>query len=121
VKIIALLLFTFGMGFAQQTPPREGNFSIRFEPAVKLQTGVEVPFQITVKNAIRQPLTSAKVTLQIATPDGADVKVFPAPAMDPGVYMAKPIFPKSGEWNVLVEVRRADQVSSRTIQFTVAE
>ena len=114
----ALLLCTLGLLPAQE---REGNFNIRFEPTAKLQTGVQVPFQITVTDALRKPLLNAKVTLQIELADHTQTKVFPAPATDPGVYVAKPVFPVSGEWTVYVEVRHDDQMSNRTIQFTVAQ
>jgi hypothetical protein len=49
------------------------------------------------------------------------VKVFDAPAVGPGVYIAKPVFPEAGQWNVYVEVRRGDAISARTIQFYVPE
>ncbi len=118
MKIAALLLCALGLLLAQE---RDGNFNIRFEPSAKLQTGVEVPFQITVTDAIHKPLPHAKVTLQIELADHTQTKVFPAPETQPGIYVAKPIFPVSGEWTVYVEVRRDDQMSNRAIQFTVAE
>ncbi len=118
MKFAALLLCAFGLLLAQE---REGNFDIRFEPTAKLQTGVEVPFQITVNDALHKPLPDAKVTLQIETTDHSHVKVFPAPAINPGVYVAKPIFPVSGEWSVYVEVRRDNAMTARTIQFSVPE
>ncbi len=118
MKFAALLLCTFGLLLAQE---REGNFEIRFEPTAKLQTGIEVPFQITVNDALHKPLPDAKVTLQIEMTDHSHVKVFPAPAINPGIYVAKPIFPISGEWNVYVEVRRNNAMTARTIQFSVPE
>lgn len=121
VKIAALLLCTLGLLVAQQAPEREGNFDIRFEPAAKLQTGVQVPFRITVADALHKPVTQAKVTLQIEMLDGTRVQVFPAPGTDPGVYIAKPVFPISGEWNVYVEVHRSNQMSARTVEFSVPE
>jgi YtkA-like len=122
VKIAATLLCASALLLAQQPPPEgEGNFGIRFEPTAKLQTGVQVPFRITVTNNLRNPLTDAKVTLQISMTDDTRLQVFPAPATGPGVYVAKPIFPVSGEWNLYVEVRRRDRMSSRAIQFSVPE
>ena len=100
---------------------REGNFAIRFEPTAILQTGVPVPFEITVNNDLHKPLQNAKVTLRIETPEHKEVKVFPAPAVSPGVYVAKPVFPEAGQWSIYVEARRDDAVSSRTIEFSVAE
>ena len=100
---------------------REGNFDIRFEPTAKLQTGVQVPFEIHVNDALHQALTNAKVTLQIELPDHSHTKVFSGPATAPGVYLAKPIFPVTGEWNIYVEAHRNDQMSARTIQFNVPE
>jgi hypothetical protein len=118
VKCIAFLLCAFGLLTAAE---REGNFEIRFEPTAKLQTGVEVPFEIHINDAIHKPLIDAIVTLQIEMPDHTHRKVFRAPAIDRGVYMAKPIFPLPGEWNVCVEAHRNGEMSTRTIQFNVLE
>ena len=118
MKFIVLLLCAFGMLLAQE---HQGNFIIRFEPKAKLQTGVQVPFEISVKDSLKNPLPDAKVTLQIEMTDHSHVQVFPAPAINPGVYTAKPIFPVSGDWSIYVEVRRDNEMSSRTIQFSVQE
>lgn len=116
------LFFVCALGLlAQSAPERPGNFNVRFEPTAKLQTGAEIPFQITVTDALRKPLIQARVTLQIETLDGKNVKVFKAPAVNPGVYIAKPVFPFSGEWNVYVEVHRNNEMSARTIEFSVPE
>jgi len=100
---------------------REGNFDIRFEPTAKLQTRAQIPFQITVKDARHQPLVNAKVTLQIGNQDPRETQIFPAPQVGPGLYVAKPIFPGSGEWNVYVEVERDRLRSARTLQFAVVD
>jgi hypothetical protein len=118
VKVLIVLLCALGLLAAQS---QEGDFNIRFEPTAKLQTNVEVPFSITVRDSLRKPLPDAKVTLQIETKEGMHVKVFPASAISPGAYIAKPVFPISGEWNVYVEVRRGNELSARTIQFQVSE
>ena len=120
MKFVTLLLSVLGLMWAQQGPEPDGNFDIRFEPTAKLQAAVQVPFQITVRDARKQPLTDAKVTLQIETLDHNRVKVFRAAALDPGIYVAKPLFPVAGDWNVYVEVRRGEQMTSRTIQFSVS-
>jgi hypothetical protein len=126
VKFAALLICVLSFAAAQE---RDGNFSIRFEPTAVLQTDAPIPFQITVHDADHKPLADAKVTLQIETANHGDVKVFPAPPLDqrasPGIYIAKPVFPHSGEWNVYVEVHRQngrwDEMSARTIQFNVPQ
>jgi hypothetical protein len=115
---LALLLCAFGILAAAV---REGNFVIRFEPTALLQAKAPIPFRITVNDALQKPLIQATVTLQIETVDHKDVKVFKAPAIADGVYMAKPVFPVSGEWSVYVEVRRGDAITGRTIQFNVPE
>ncbi len=79
-----------------------------------LQTEAQIPFEIKVTNDLHQPLHEAKVTLQIETKDHQQVKVFKAPEVTEGVYLAKPVFPQTGEWSILVEVHRNDQVSTRT-------
>jgi hypothetical protein len=98
---------------------REGNFTIRFEPKAVLQTDAQIPFTISVSNGLHQPVREAKVTLQIETKDHQNVKVFKAPEVTAGEYLAKPIFPAAGEWSVYVEVQRNDQTSSRTLEYTV--
>jgi YtkA-like len=118
VKYSVLLLCAFGLLGAVE---REGNFDIRFEPTAKLQTGVEVPFEIHINDALHKPLTDATVALQIEMPDHTHTKVFRAPAIAPGVYLAKPIFPVTGEWNVYVQAHRNNQMSARTIPFNVPE
>jgi acetylornithine deacetylase/succinyl-diaminopimelate desuccinylase-like protein len=117
VKAAALLLLAATTLIPAE---REGNFTIRFEPKAILQTGTPVPFEIDVNDSLHKPVQQATVTLQIETPEHKNVKLFRAPASEPGVYVAKPVFPESGEWNVYVEVRLADQLSSRMIQFNVA-
>ena len=100
---------------------REGNFTIRFEPKAILQTGVTVPFEISVTDSRHNPVAQAEVKLYIETADGRDRKLFVAPAITTGVYLAKPVFPEAGDWKVDVEVRRNDQFSTRSLQFNVRE
>ena len=118
MRCIVLLLCAFGVLTAVE---REGNFEIRFESTAKLQTGVDVPFEIHVSDALHKPLIDATVTLQIEMSDHSHIKVFPAPAVSPGVYLAKPVFSAAGEWNVYVQARRDDQMSARTILFNVPQ
>ena len=118
MKSIALLLCALGLLSAVE---REGNFDIRFEPTAKLQTGVQVPFEIHITDALHKPLPDAKVTLQIEMPDHTHIQVFPAPATAAGVYLAKPVFSLAGEWNIYVEAHRNNEMSARTIEFNVPE
>jgi hypothetical protein len=37
------------------------------------------------------------------------------------VYLAKPVFPEAGDWNIDVEVRQSDRFTSRSLQFNVHE
>ena len=96
---------------------------MRFEPTAVLQAKVAVPFRIQVMDAGNRPLTFATVDLEIARQDGSQPAKFKAPAADeramPGAYIAKPVFPASGEWNVTARAKRQDLESNRTIQFTV--
>ena len=121
MKFLALLVPALALVFAQQGQLREANLDIRFEPTAKLQTQVPVPFQITVRDSLNKPFIQGKVTLQIETTEHRNVKVFNAPMTAPGIYIAKPVFPEAGEYNVYVEVRRDDRMSARTIQFSVAQ
>ena len=117
---LAAVIGSFGTA-AGQEELQPGNYDIRFEPTAKLQTGVQVPFQITVRDPLQKPLIDAKVTLRIETPTGEKTDLFKAPATDPGVYLAKPVFPTAGQWNVTADVRRDNKESSRTIEFNVAQ
>ena len=119
MKVLALLVCTAGLLLSQA---REGNFAIRFEPDAVLQTNAPVPFKITAQDSLKNPVVGATVTLQIETVDHHHVKVYKAPAIDQnGTYMAKAVFPVSGEWNVYVEVHRNGAMSARTIQYNVPE
>ena len=114
---LPVFLWASALLFAQ----KEGNYTLRFEPKAILQTDVPVPFEITVNDDLGKPLQQAKVTLQIETTDHRQVKVFPAPAISAGVYMAKPVFPDAGEWSIYVEARRNDRLTARTLKFTVSK
>jgi len=117
VKSFCLFLALNLLAFAG----RDGNFVIRFEPKAILQAEAQIPFEINVMNSLKQPLHEAKVTLQIETKDHQAVKIFNAPEVTRGLYLAKPVFPEAGEWTVTVEVHRNDQVTTRTSDFTISK
>lgn len=118
VKLLFALLFAVGLVLAQDPP---ANFRIRFEPTAKLQTGVQVPFEIHILDAHDQPVREAKVLLVCTqTEDDAGIRT-EGKAISPGVYVAKPVFPKTGAWNVQVRARREGRESTRVAQFNVAE
>jgi|SRR5947209_15425565 len=113
--LLVLALSTSLLG--QQIRP--GNFTIYAEPTAKLQTDAEIPFQIRVTDDLNKPLVNATVTLQIETQDGRYVQVFRAPAVDRGVYLAKPSFRAPGVWNIYIKVDRNYLESNRTFQYNV--
>lgn len=119
VKTILLFLFLTALVLAQGT---EGNFKIRFEPTAKLQTAVEVPFTITVTDSRLQPVSSALIhmTCRLADDTSTEVRV-EGKMVTAGTYIAKPIFPKAGTYDVRVEVVRNDKTTSRSIQYNVAD
>ncbi|MCU1294735.1 MAG: hypothetical protein JWP08_3585 [Bryobacterales bacterium] len=123
VKIFVLVLGLMGLfgtaGLSGRQELQEGNYDIRFEPTARLQTGAQIPFQITVRDSLGKPLVDAKVTLQIETADHQRAVTFKAPAVDQGVYLAKPVFPSAGQWSVLVEVHRDQRESARTIEYSI--
>ena len=98
---------------------REANFDIRFDPTAILQTGTEIRFNIAIKDADRKPVHGAQVTLRIETAEHEQTKTFRATEMDTGLYMAKPVFPVRGQWDVTIEARRDDAMSTRTKQYYV--
>jgi hypothetical protein len=118
-----LILGLLGIGLALAAPDvKEGNFTIRFEPSAKLQTNVEVPFDVRITDDRNNPLQSnAKVELAIAPENQAPVKTVKAWFVQPGLFIAKPVFPYDGQWAVTVTARINDRVTARTITFTVAE
>jgi len=113
------MVFLPGLLTAQQM--QEGNYKIRFEPTAKLQTGTRVPFEVTVTDDRQQPLVDAKVLLTCTELQSGTEFETEARATTPGVYIAKPEFPKTGTWRIRVLVTRNDKRSSRVIQFTVPE
>jgi hypothetical protein len=115
VKIFAFVFLALGSAFAQ----RDGNFDIRFEPTATVQTGVQIPIRINVEDARKKPLGNATVTLEITTKEPLDTKILPATETEVGTYIAKPIFPHSGEWNLYVEVERGGAKTTRTKQVLV--
>lgn len=98
---------------------RLGNFTIRFEPTARLQTEAEIPFHIRITDDLGKPLPDAKVTLTIETDDHASVKVYKAPAIDEGVYVAKPVFPAPGTWRVRIDVKRNELIGSKVEEYSV--
>lgn len=101
---------------------KEGNFTIRFEPTAKLQPNVEVPFEVRVSDDRNRPLEpNAKVDLAIAPENKDVVKTVKAWYVQPGVFIAKPVFPSDGQWAVTARVRINDRVTTRTITFTVTD
>jgi hypothetical protein len=118
VRLLPGFLVAAALLFAQDPP---ANFRIRFEPTAKLQTGVQVPFEIHILDAHDQPVREAKV-LFVCSQSEADAGIkSEGKAVSPGVYVAKPIFPKTGTWNIQVSARREGRESTRVAQFNVAE
>lgn len=120
LKIPLCVVAFFGVvaaAFGQQL--RDANFEIYFEPTAILQTGTEIPFQITVKDALHKPVHGARVTLQVETPEHQNTKVYKAAEIQAGTYIAKPLFPVKGRWNVYVEAYRDDQMTARTIEYYI--
>ncbi|MGC2657147.1 MAG: FixH family protein [Bryobacteraceae bacterium] len=115
----AILLLCGLTLFAQRV--HNGNFTIRFEPTAILQSKAPIPFEIHVTDPDHHPVIGAKVELDIEMTDHSHAETFKAPSTGPGVFMAKPVFPEAGHWNVEVLVRRADQESDATLDFNVPE
>jgi hypothetical protein len=119
VRLLALILCISGLLFAANEV--EGNFTIRFEPTAKLQTGVEVPFTVHVTDDRKRPLEqNAHVEMAIAPENREPIKTIRAWYVGPGEFIAKPVFPSEGQWTLTVTARRANQVTTRAITFSVA-
>jgi uncharacterized GH25 family protein len=116
--LLALLCLFF---FANAAEDREGNFKIRFEPTARLQSKTEVPFEIHVMDSRGQPLQrEARVDISIVQQDREPEKGIRAFFIQPRVFLAKPVFPRDGQWDVTVVARRDNQVTRRTTTFSVA-
>jgi hypothetical protein len=118
-----LILCLFGLALALAAPDvKEGNFTIRFEPSAKLQTNVEVPFDVRITDDRGNPLLrNAKVEMAIAPEHKEPMKTIKAWFVQPGLFIAKPVFPSDGQWDVTVTTSINDRVTTRTITFTVTE
>ena len=121
MKVLLCLLGLLGLVavYGQEQGLRNGNFDIYFEPTAFLQSGTEIPFRISVNDALHKPVVDARVTLQIEMPGHLDTKVYKATMVENGIYIAKPFFPVKGRWNVYVEVHRGDAMTARTIEYYV--
>jgi hypothetical protein len=117
VKLVALLLLLAGLAVPSDRP---GDFTIRFEPMAVLQSGVPIPFHIKVEDAREKPLTDAKVSMQIETSEHREFQLFKAVSIGAGIYSVKPTFPDPGEWLVIVNVKRDEEVGGRSITFEVS-
>lgn len=123
MKTLALFCILAGLILSRPAvaQERDGNFNIRFEPTARMQSRIDVPFQIKVIDPRQKPVEHAAVTLQIKDRDNMNVKVYRTTMTAPGIYVASPSFVAAGEWSVYVEVRRDGEMTARTIQFTVSE
>lgn len=120
VRLLALFFCVFALLSAADE--KEGNFTIRFEPSVKLQTKVEVPFTVHVTDDLGKPLQrDDHVEMSIAPENQAPIKTVKAWFVAPGEFIAKPVFPSDGQWAITVMARRQDRVTRRTIVFPVTE
>ncbi len=119
MKFLGGFFCLLGLLAASAQQLREANFDIRFEPTATLQSGTEIRFDITVQDSLHKPVHGAQVTLQIETTEHEHTKVFRATEIQTGTYMAKPLFPVAGRWNVDVEVHRDDEMTGRTIEYYV--
>jgi hypothetical protein len=119
VKILALFLCFVGLLAAAADQP--GDFTIRFEPTAKLQTNVEVPFDVHVTDSRNRPLPQGHVELSISPVDKPIVETVKAWFVQPGLFIAKPKFPSDGQWSVTVKAKLGNLVTTRTIEFTVVQ
>jgi YtkA-like len=115
------LLAVLGIAWTLPAQLSDANYQIRYEPDAKLQTGVPIPYKIDIHDSVGRPVRQAVVTLLIETPDHLEPVTYKAPMTDPGVYIAKPVFPHSGQWNVTVHAQHDDRESARTITYTVPD
>lgn len=116
---LLVMMTTAALAVAQQLAP--ADFDIRFEPDAKLQTAAPIPYRIEVEDALGKPVAEAKVTLLIERPDHTAPVTFKASMLNAGIYMAKPVFPASGQWNVTVHILRNNRESARTNTYTVPD
>ncbi len=121
MRVLLSVLVLLGLAAVLPAQLAPANFDIRFDPDAKLQTGAPIPYHISINDALGKPVIEAKVTLIIERADHSQQVTYKAPMLNPGVYVAKPVFPASGQWNVTVHVLRNDRESARTNSYTVPD
>lgn len=88
-------------------------FQISIEPTAPLKADVDVPFQITVKDAKGAPVAGAEVHV-VATMVDMDHGEFKSDARQtgPGVYETKQNFLMGGAWNLSVRAAKGKSAAT---------
>lgn len=112
-----VLLFALAGGLLAQS-----GLQIAIEAKADLKPDVDVPLQITVKDAKGAPVAGAEVEV-IATMVDMDHGEFKAEAKQtkPGVYSASEKFMMGGNWNLAVKVKKGSQTGSINKKIFVKE
>ncbi len=95
------------------------SLKVSVEPKAEMKADVDVPFQVTVKDAKGAPVSGAAVAV-VATMVDMDHGEFKydAKAVKPGVYEFSPKFVMGGTWNLAVKAKKgsASQTLNKKIE-----
>lgn len=84
--------------------------------------GREVPFQIQVSDADGAPVDFAEVSGIFQRPSDSSMdRSFDMHEIEPGLYRRVLALPQPGQWNLILTIRRGDQVHELRASTTVAE
>lgn len=84
--------------------------------------GQPAEFQVTAQTAAGEPLTEAAVTGRFLRPSTHKLDVdFVLTEQEPGVYRATLRLPVAGAWNLLLQIRKNDDVHEITASAQIAE
>lgn len=116
MKHLALLI-ALGAGLMAQS-----GLKLDIVPKGELKSDVDVPLQVTVKDAKGAPVSGADVEV-IATMVDMDHGEFKSAAkqVKPGVYEAKQKFMMGGNWNLKVKAKKGGQAASMDKKIEVKE
>jgi nitrogen fixation protein FixH len=117
MKRIVLLFITVAVCLLAQS-----GMKITVEPKADLKSDVDVPLEITVKDAKGAPVSGAQVEV-VATMVDMDHGEFKSTAKQakPGVYEAKQKFMMGGNWNLAVKATKGSDTASVNKRVEVKE
>ena len=106
------LFLLVALGLCLWAQPKS-SLKIDIEPKAALKADVDVPFQVTVKDAKGAPVSGAQVEV-VATMVEMDHGEFKSDAKEskPGVYQTSQKFMMGGAWNLKVQAKKGSDAGT---------